>query len=214
MGHRRLIVLAVLTLALLPAAGQAQRVNLGVRLTPDTLVSGRMMRLPVVQTRQLLAGRWGEALRRSFPLRLQYRIEIWRSREGWIDQLERTVEWGLVVRHEALFDQYTVTHPAALGVQEVILPTWDALEQYLNKDQVILARPGGRATYYFHVQLVIMTLSDADVDELERFVRGEPTEPDRERAPSTRAFLRFILRATGGLQTETVDARTGKFVVR
>lgn len=214
MARYRLLALSLVALAVTPATGAAQRVSLGVTLTRDTLVEGRLLRLPRVQTRALLDGRWGEALRASLPLRLQYQIEIWRSREGWIDQFERNIEWGVVIRHEALFDQYTVTHPHARGAQEVTLPTWEALVLYLNRDQVILARPGGRGTYYFHVRLTITTLSDEDVDELERFVRGEPTAPDRERTSGGRAFLRFIMRATGGLQSETVEQRTEKFVVR
>lgn len=213
MARTRLVFLATLCLALIPVTGAAQRVTLGVTLTPDTLVDGRQMRLPRVQTRELLAGRWGEALRNSLPLRLQFQIDIWRSRDGWIDQFERTVEWGVVVRHEALFDQYTVTHPHARGATEVTLATWAALQQYLNREQLILARPGGRGTYYFHVRLTITTLSEEDVDELERFVRGENTAPTRDRTTPQRAFLRFIMKATGGLQSETVEQRTEKFVV-
>jgi len=202
---------ACLAVTAVPAA--AQRVELRVALTPDTLVDGRQIRLPKVRTLNLLSGRWGQALQNSLPLRLSYQIEIWRSRDGWIDQYERTVEWGVVIRHEALFDQYTVTTPRAQGATEVSLATWEALDRHLSREALILARPGGRGTYYFHVRLEVTTLSTADLDELERFVRGEGTTTDRERNPASRSVLQFLMRMTGGLQSERVEQRTEKFVV-
>ncbi|MDZ4672890.1 MAG: DUF4390 domain-containing protein [Gemmatimonadota bacterium] len=202
----------VVALAAHPVA--AQRVELQVTLSNDTLVDGRLIRLPQVRTLNLLAGRWGQALRNSLPLRLSYQIEIWRSRDGWIDQYEKTVEWGIVVRHEALFDQYTVTTPRARGAPEVSLATWEALDRYLSRERLILARPGGRGTYYFHVRLEVTTLSEDDLEELERFVRGEGTDPDRDRNPANRSVLQFLMRMTGGLQSERVEQRTEKFVVR
>ncbi len=214
---RRHLPLLVLLLALLPAGASAQRVTLEVALTPDTLVNGRTMRLPRVRTQNLLDGRWGQALRNSLPLRLQFEIEIWQSRDGWIDRYERSVEWGVVIRHEALFDQYTVTLPQARGAQEVTLPTWEALQRYFDREILILSRPASRGTYYYHVTLVITTLSEEDLDELERFVRGEETVGagrERERETSGRGTIRFLLRMTGGLPSETVERRTEKFVVR
>ena len=117
------------------------------------------------------------------------------------------------IRHEALFDQYTVTTPRAQGAAEVSLATWEALDRHLSREALILARPGGRGTYYFHVRLEVTTLSTADLDELERFVRGESTTTDRERNPTSRSVLQFLMRMTGGLQSERVEQRTEKFVV-
>lgn len=202
----------LLATAATPAA--AQRVQLQVGLSADTLVDGRIMRLPQVRTLDLLSGRWGQALRNSLPLRLSYQIEIWRSRDGWIDQYERTVEWGVVIRHEALFDQYTVSTPRTVGAPEVSLATWEALDRYLSRERLILARPAGRGTYYFHVRLVVTTLSEADLEELERFVRGEGSSTERDRDPANRSVLQFLMRMTGGLQSERVEQRTEKFVVR
>lgn len=210
----RSAAVATLLIALVARPMDAQRVELSVALSADTLVDGRTMRFPRLQTTGLLAGRWGQALRNSLPLRLHYQIEIWRSREGWFDQYERMVEWGVVVRHEALFDQYTVTSPQARGAAEVTLPTWQALEEYLASENLVLARPTGRGTYYFHVKLTVTTLSQADLDELERFVRGEAAAAERDRRPSGRSALWFLLRMTGGLQSETVERRSEKFVVR
>ncbi len=132
MGYRRLPLLLTLALVGLPGTGLAQRVGLEVTLTADTTVGGRQMRLPKVRTQNLLAGRWGQAVRNALPLRLRFELEVWRSRDSWIDQFERAVVWEVVIRHEVLFDQYTVTQRVAGGTREITLASWEALEGYLN----------------------------------------------------------------------------------
>lgn len=216
MAHRRLPLLLTLALVGLPGTGLAQRVGLEVTLTADTSVGGRQMRLPKVRTQNLLAGRWGQAVRNALPLRLRFELEVWRSRDSWIDQFERTVSWEIVIRHEVLFDHYTVTQRVAGGTQEITLASWEALEGYLNTANLILARPAGRGTYYYAVTLVVTTLSEEDLAELERFVQGEAVGSDRERRRGTsgQAGIRFLLRMTGGLPSETIEQRTERFVVR
>ena len=61
-------------------------------------------------TRNLLEDTpWLRTPAQGLPVRLQYRLEIWRSREAWLDDVVRQLEWTIVVRHEPLLDQFTVT---------------------------------------------------------------------------------------------------------
>lgn len=211
----RHLALAATLAAALPADGVAQRVSLEIGLSADTLVSGRTLRLPEVRLAGLLAdGRWGQALRNSLPLRLQFELEIWRSRDGWIDQFERTLAWEMLIRHEALFDHYTVTHRQAGGAQEFILASWEALEQYLDSGNKIIVRPASAGTYYYVAKVMITTLSEADIEELERFVQGR-APPDADRRNQGRfGVMRFLMRMTGGLPVQTLEARSGRVVVR
>jgi hypothetical protein len=110
------ISLCLLLLLSFPATLPAQdsaAVSLEVTLAGST-------RDPVVRTRNLLEETpWLAALRQGLPVRLQYRLETWRSREAWLDEVERQVEWTIVVRHEPLLDQFLVTR---LGPGTAIVP--------------------------------------------------------------------------------------------
>ena len=97
------------------AAGRPQRgaaqaspaVRLTVRLATDSTPAGS--RAPIVRSENLLSdGRWLTALRSGLPVRLHYKVEVWRSRGGWFDAFERQAEWDVVLRHEPLLDQYTL----------------------------------------------------------------------------------------------------------
>jgi hypothetical protein len=201
-----------------PRQGQAQTgnsVRLEVRLTPDSAPGGT--RAPVVRSDNLLGdGRWLSTLRSGLPVRLHYRVETWRSRNGWLDQITRQVYWDVVVRHEPLLDQYTLLTIFGSRVQERRYATLDALTAALAFAYQINVAPSESGSYYYSASLEVSTLSDSDLDELERFLEGD-LERARERAGIGEALgrgaTRFLLRLAG-LPSLRLEARTGRFGVR
>ena len=212
-----LLLLALLTVAL-PAEARAQAgnsVRLEVRLTPDTARNGA--RAPVVRSDNLLGdGRWLSTLRSGLPVRLHYRIEVWRSRDGWLDELTRQVYWDVVLRHEPLLDQYTMLTIFGTRVQERRYATLDALTAALAFAYQINVSPTVEGSYYYSTTLEVSTLSDDDLDELERFLEGDLSPPGGEGGVGDvlgRGATRFLLRLAG-LPSLRLEARTGRFRIR
>jgi len=190
-------------------------VRLEVRLTPDSAPGGA--RAPVVRSDNLLGdGRWLSTLRSGLPVRLHYRVEVWRSRNGWLDQLTRQVYWDVVVRHEPLLDQYTLLTLFGSRVQERRYATLDALTAALAFAYQINVSPTEAGSYYYTATLEVSTLSDSDLDELERFLEGD-LEAARGREglgdALGRGATRFLLRLAG-LPSLRLEARTRRFSVR
>jgi hypothetical protein len=208
---------ALLALAT-PRDGQAQAgnsVRLEVRLTPDSAPRGA--RAPVVRSDNLLGdGRWLSTLRSGLPVRLHYRVEVWRSRSGWLDQLTRQVYWDVVVRHEPLLDQYTLLTIFGSRVQERRYATLDALTAALAFAYQINVSPTETGSYYYTATLEVSTLSDSDLDELQRFLEGD-LEGARGREgigdALGRGATRFLLRLAG-LPSLRLEVRTARFAVR
>ncbi len=212
-----LLLLALLAVAI-PGEGRAQTgtaVRLEVRLTPDTARGGA--RAPVVRSENLLGdGRWLSTLRSGLPVRLHYRIEVWRSRDGWLDQLTRQVYWDVVLRHEPLLDEYTMLTIFGSRVQERRYATLDALTAALAFAYQINVSPAERGNYYYSATLEVSTLSDSDLDELERFLEGDLGEASGEGGLGDalgRGATRFLLRLAG-LPSLRLEARTGRFTIR
>ncbi len=197
-------------------AGQAlSPVQLEVRLTPPAASGSRM---PVVQSRNLLSDeRWVSALRSGLPVRLHYRLEVWRSREGWFDNFERQTQWDLVVRHEPLLDQYSLITIVGGRGQERRYATLDALSAALAFSFQINIRPALAGRYYYAAALEISTLSDSDLDELRRFLEGDPDDDNGGKEKSGgalgRGATRLLLRLAG-LPTLRLEARSNAFEVR
>jgi hypothetical protein len=198
-------------------AQEAQQVRLHVTLSPDSSAKGA--RAPFVRSENLLGGdsRWLAALRSGLPVRLHYRVEVWRSREGWFDIFDRQAEWDVLIRHEPLLDQYTLLTFAGAARQERRYATLDALGAALAFTYQVNIRPSEEGHYYYAASLQVSTLSDSDLDELERFLAGDPGRESQsgEKLGDAlgRGATRFLLRLAG-LPSLRLEARSERFVVR
>jgi len=205
----RAIALAAL---LLPAPLVAQRVKLEVSASEPGPNGARR---PIVRTPGILRDqRWLESLQSSFPLRLQYRVEIWRVRTDWFDALERSFEWEVVVQYEPLTDEYSKAEAwgGALRRQNRFSTLQD-LELDLERGNQIGIAPAAIGEYYFTATLRIRTLSDEEMEDLERFLQGNPSPEERERGSVLSRAARRLLLRFGGLPFEELEARSNRFVV-
>jgi hypothetical protein len=186
-------------------------------LAADSTANGS--RAPIVRSENLLGGnsRWLAALRSGLPVRLHYRVEVWRSRGAWFDTFERQAEWDMLVRHEPLLDQYTLLTFVGAARQERRYATLDALGAALAFAYQVNVRPVEAGRYYYAATLQVTTLSDSDLDELERFLAGDLSESEEREenlgAALGRGATRFLLRLAG-LPSLRLEARSQPFAVR
>jgi hypothetical protein len=198
-------------------AQDAADVRLQVSLARDSTLSGS--RSPIVRSENMLAAnsRWLSALRSGLPVRLHYRVEVWRSRGAWFDTFERQAEWDVLVRHEPLLDQYTLLTFVGAARQERRYATLDALGAALAFAYQVNVRPIEAGRYYYAASLQVSTLSDSDLDELDRFLAGD-LDGNTERGEDLgdalgRGATRFLLRLAG-LPSLRLEARSQHFTVR
>jgi hypothetical protein len=199
-----------------PLAAQ-DGVRLLVTLARDSAPSGA--RAPIVRSENLIGAnnRWLSALRSGLPVRLHYRVEVWRSRDGWFDTFARQAEWDVLVQHEPLLDQYTLLRFVGAARQERRYATLDALGAALAFAYQVNVRPAEQGRYYYAASLQVSTLSDSDLDELERFLTGDlgrGGEGGRNLGDALgREATRFLLRLAG-LPSLRLEARSERFEVR
>jgi hypothetical protein len=201
-----LLLFAVLTT---PLEGQdTAAVRLEVTLASTT-------RDPVVFTRNLLEETpWLTALREGLPVRLQYRLEVWRSREAWLDEVERQLEWTIVVRHEPLLDQFTVTRIGpGNSITQGRYATPGALAAVLGVGYRFPITPHDDGRYYYTASLAVSTLSDSDLDKLDRILKGELDPRTSEGGSLADRARRLILRLAG-LPTLNLSASSDPFEVK
>ena len=214
MHARHLLVIAALLG--LPGVGQSQQARVSLQVTASPPIDASGTRKPTVRTPDILRDpRWRDAIQNSFPLRMHFRIEIWRVRTDWFDALERSFEWELVIQYEPLTDEYSKTlifGGSARGINRFL--SIQELERNLESPNEINMVPQGVGEYYFASTLQIRTLTDDEMEELERFLQGE-TAPRERRNPGPslgRAARRLLLRF-GGLPFQELEARSERFAV-
>jgi hypothetical protein len=202
--------LLVLLLAA-PAPALAQRVRLVVVDTANT----KGQRQPLVLTPGILRdNRWVESLQNSFPLRMEFKVEIWRVRTDWFDALEKSFEWQVLIQYEPLIDQYTKSEAWGGALRrQTSFSTLQDLERNLEVGHLISISPGGTGEYYFTATLRLRTLTDEEMEELERFLQGNPTPAERERGSVLSRTARRVLLGLGGLPYDQLEARSRRFQV-
>lgn len=208
-----LILLAV-PLAV-PFAASAQARAAAEILLPDAGV--RASAAPTIRSRSPLSGGSTESLlQNGFPARMHFRLERWKVGR-WFDDLKATAEWDVVVRYDALaklFQVYRVTGPDAQLIRESTLFA-DANSAAGSEFAPTIAMPKRGERSYYSLVIDIETLSMTDLDEVERWLRGEAKPAIRgKRNPGTavsRGVGTLFVRLLGG-DKRRLEARSGKFV--
>jgi hypothetical protein len=138
-----------------------------------TLTVTLQSNIPRVRSTGLLSdGKFVGLMRSGFPLRLHYRLELWKVRASWFDQFVREVTWDAVARNDPLADDFVLIRQGG-SVRRYATP--DELSAALDIPFVVTLRPSGTSggRYYFVARLEVTTLNDTDLQELSRWLSGD-----------------------------------------
>lgn len=212
---RRSLLCLLLGVAASPAA-RAQSRPVAAAVVLDSAVQTKGARKPVVVLRNLLNDeRWDQALDNSLPLVVSYTLQTWRSRDNWIDEWVGETTWQTIVTKEPLEEEYTVTLVVGNRLQRPRrFAVRDSAMQYLGLPQRVELFPQRPGRFYYNLTTRITALSDRDMDQLERFLAGDPDLDIPEPGTAVgRGVRRFLLRIAG-LPSQVLEAKSGQFVVQ
>jgi hypothetical protein len=155
-----------------PLAQPQAPVELDIIVPAGTLTAAEA---PSIVSKNLLVDpRTRELLRNGFATTLHYRVELWRE-NGWFNDIEGSTEWDVLVQYDPATQVYRAVRRTGRQLEDFGgFPTLTSVEEPLNKPYRVPLRPraqGGR--YYYNVVLDITTLGVSDLDELQRWLRGE-----------------------------------------
>jgi hypothetical protein len=171
---------------------------------------------PMIRSQSLVTdGTMLDLLRNGFPARLHYRMERW-STGGWFDDIAAESEWDVVVRYDALSKLFQVYR--VVRRQTVLLGSFPTIQEAEAAVDVPFPAPialprKGRRSYYT-LTLNIETLSLTELDEVERWLRGELKPAVRgKKNPGTavgRGVRTVMVRLLGG-EKRRYETRSGTF---
>jgi Domain of unknown function (DUF4390) len=168
--------------------------------------------VPRVRAVALLAnGKFVALMRSGLPLRLHYRLELWRARSGWFDEHVSETAWDAVAHYDPLADDFVLVRTGGAATRYASV---DALAHALELPYHVALAPKDAGHFYYLVRLEISTLNDTDLQELERWLRGEvsPAVSGHRDLGSalTRGVQRLLVRIAG-LPRLTLEARSESF---
>jgi hypothetical protein len=209
---RRIAVALAIGLAAAVPAG-AQKVRVDVLAPPQNAWADDV---PSVSSAGLLSdAAMRDLLANGFPARLHYRLERWASGR-WFDDLKAAFEWDVILKYDVLGKKYQVVR--------VVNRKSESLGEYVAVDDaenavgapyrvgISLPKKGQRG--YYNLLLDVETLSLTDLDEVQRWLRGElKPAVSGKKNPGTavgRGLRTLVVRLLGG-EKRHYEARTGTF---
>jgi hypothetical protein len=130
---------------------------------------------PAVRALDILSdGQTRDLLRNGFPARLHFRVELWHA-GGIFNALDGTREWDIIARYDPLEKQYRAARLSDNNVTVLgEFPQFPALAAALALPYNVPLVPGrGGGRYYYNAVVDVEMLSLSDLDEVERWLRGE-----------------------------------------
>lgn len=171
---------------------------------------------PMVRARDVLRERYvTDLLRNGFPARLHFRAELWTA-GGLFNSRERAVEWDVLVRYDALQRVYEVVRVMrdSAFARERFPQFAEAVAEIERPVRAPITPLRSRKSQYYNVTLELAMLSVSDLDEVERWLRGELKPAVRgDRNPGTavgRGVRTLLARVLGG-EMRRLEARSPTF---
>lgn len=195
-------------LALLAWLGGAAAVSPAHAQAPALTVT-LQSEIPRIKTTGLLTdGKFVGLMRSGFPLRLHYRLELWRGRSGWFDQFMSEASWDAVARHDPLADDFVLIR-TQVGVTRYA--TADSLEHALEIPYKVPLKVKGAGKFYFLCRLDVTTLNDTDLEELTHWLKGDVSPAvsgDGNLGSALARGAQRLLVRIAGLPRLTLEARS------
>jgi hypothetical protein len=168
---------------------------------------------PLVAVRNVLEERqFDELLRNGFPARLHIRAEIW-TVGRYFDDVRGRVEWDVIVQYNVVEKSYEVARVVGDRVMSLgsYLRFVDARAASELAYLPALPTPKRGQKGYVLVQAELQTLEVTDLDEVERWLRGEARPAVKgKRSPAsalTRGVRTLASRILGG-EVRQLEARS------
>jgi hypothetical protein len=167
----------------------------------------------VLRVRDILADdELADAVRSGLPLRVRFKVELWR--DAMFDDLIATEQWTTVLTYDALSKQYIVrtrNDPRAR-----VFADFNAARNVIESAYAVALRPARSGRFYYTGSADIETLSLSDLEELERWLKGElqPAVSGDRSIPGAlgqgarRLFIRVL-----SLPERRLEARSERFRV-
>jgi hypothetical protein len=209
----RRIVVVVVAICLQANGAAAQSARVDLTLPPATELATQP---PAVRSIGVLAaGRTPELIRNGFPARLHYKLERWAA-GTFVNDVKATTEWELIAEYDPLAKSYKLIQAtpqrAAVVGEYASIADVDAKLAEPYVPSISTPRHGQKSYYVLSLNVEAMSLSD--LDEVQRWLRGELRPTVRgHRNPGTAVssgVRTLFVRILGG-ERVVYQASTGVF---
>ncbi len=207
-------LLAMGLFCLLVSVDDVDAVEASVRVIQNGILESNL--IMQFQAEEIFTEKVIKFLTRGFTIRVEYKIELWRSRRFWFDGLERQHNISYQIEFEPLEKRYVCLKSAT---REAITSKLDRqLDKIIRwttlpEPPLVIAPVGklsSKAEYYYNIEITIATLTSENIKHLQKWL-GEFGEKDEEPSTLTKTSFRVAADFLSSRNHKKVSARSEKF---
>ncbi len=163
-----------------------------------------------------LSAKLEEYIGKGVPVGFEYRIELWRVRQGWFDKRIAAYDITYRVRFDTWSKKYTVLEiKPDIIVENTLSRRREMFDLILSSERISLPFSDSTGVYYLVGKIVIRVLTLSNFREVESWLKGEISEvekPNIRKAPDRIGEFLFntALKITG-LENVSKDIKTERF---
>jgi hypothetical protein len=154
-------------------------------------------------------------LSRGFTVRIDYTIELWRSRKWWFDRLDTQHNIDYQIDYEPLEKRYTCrVSQQAEAIKSRLDKDLGNIIQWTTRPElpisiIPIARLDSKARYYYNIVVSIATLTAENISDLRKWIKVG--EEEKESSTLTRTSFRLARDAISARHRKQVSTRSDKF---
>lgn len=157
-------------------------------------------------------------IKKGVPVSFDYRLELWRSRSGWLDKLIGNAGIAYRVRYDTWEKGYTIiSEQSHLVVEHILEEDREAFDLVTSSGFLTMPVEEKSGEYYIVGKLTIKTMSLSNLKEVESWLKGEISgakKPKIKDAPNK--FSEFLFNTAlkvSGLKNISEETRTPVFEI-
>lgn len=202
-------------LCLFANAGEVAAAENTIKIVQNGIIKGNLvMRF---QANDVFSEKVVKFLNRGFTVKMEYNIELWRSRDYWFDRLDSQQNIGYEISFEPLEKQYRciktrngITIASRIEKQLAKVASWVTMpDNPLNIAPLATLDPESR--YYYNIELLIATLTTENIKDLQRWM-GEFEEKDEEPSSLAKTSFKVVADFLSSRNHKRISLRSGRFV--
>jgi len=154
-------------------------------------------------------------LTRGFTVKIEYTIELWRSRKWWFDRLDTQHIIRYQIDFEPLEKRYTcLISEQGKAITSRLEKQLANIIQYTTRPELPLiirpiARLDRKSSYYYNIVVSVATLTAENINDLRKWVRFGGKE--KETSTLTRTSFKLAKDAISARHRKRVSTRSQKF---
>lgn len=207
------LIIAIGLLCLLAYVDDARAADISIKVIENGILEGNLVMQ--FQAEEVFSEKVIKFLTRGFTVKIEYTIELWRSRRWWFDRLDTQHNIRYQIDFEPLEKRYTcLISQQGKALTSRLERQLANIIQYTTRPELPLtiipvAKLDRKANYYYNIIISVATLTAENISDLRKWVRFG--EKEKEGSTLAKASFKLAKDAISARHRKRVSTRTEKF---